>query len=67
MIPTSWTPVTSSNIAALKWEDGSLHVRYRDGAEHAIEGVGPEEAESVLHASSVGKAVHALRKSKGKA
>lgn len=62
MLPTEWTPVASSNVSAVKWEDGTLYVRYQHGGEYAYPGVEAEEAESVLHASSVGKAVAALAK-----
>lgn len=61
MIPSDWTAVASSNVKALKWDAEGLRVRYGDGSEYLLRGVSGEEAESVLHASSVGKALAALR------
>lgn len=62
MIPTEWTDVASSNVSAIKWQDGDLHVRYRHGGEYVFKDVDATEAESALHASSVGKALDALSK-----
>ena len=57
MIPTNWASVDSSNVAAIKFDAaaGELHVRFHNGKTYAYEGVPPEEAESLFHASSPGQ------------
>lgn len=56
MIPLQWSTVISSNLDAIKYDPGTaeLGVRYRNGREYVFEGVPPEEAEALYHASSPG-------------
>jgi hypothetical protein len=49
------TRVRSSNLASVGWENGTLHVQFRDGRTYAYEAVPPETAKSLTEASSPGK------------
>lgn len=56
MIPTDWTSVASTNVAAIKYDaaERKLFVRFHSGSEYEYSDVPPEEAESLFHASSPG-------------
>lgn len=56
MIPANWASVDSSNVKAVKYDAaaGELHVQFHNGKTYAYEGVPPEEAENLFHASSPG-------------
>ncbi len=53
------TPVTSSNVAALGYdeENQELHVEFLGGGLYIYEGVPPEVAFKVQTATSIGKAI----------
>lgn len=63
MIPLQPTMVDSSNVHSLWWEDGKLMVRFKHGGTYSVPAT-QQEAETALHASSVGKHIDALMKSR---
>jgi hypothetical protein len=52
-------PVTSSNIATVAWEDGTLYLTFNKGGHYAYESVPKSTFERMLKAESVGKFFHA--------
>lgn len=54
MIPTDWSPVASSNVEAVKYDPGesALHIKFKSGKVYVYDGVPPEDAEGLYHASS---------------
>lgn len=52
-------PVFSSHITHVGYEDGQLHVLYKNGKTSVYEGVPPDVANGVIGAPSIGTAIHA--------
>ena len=48
------TPVRSSNVAAVGYEDGTLYVEFHSGATYAYEGVGEAAYQDLLTDPSPG-------------
>ena len=57
------TPVTSSNIKALGWEDEVLTVEFATGKTYEYQNVGKPMFDTLVGAESVGKTFIALIKS----
>lgn len=57
-------PVTSSNIAAIGYEKGTLHIRFRSGNIYAYYHVPESIYNNLMAASSHGKYFHANIKGK---
>lgn len=55
MEPVTYTPVESSNVAAVAWHGGDLFVRFHSGGTYRYEGVPRGVFESLLAAPSKGK------------
>lgn len=49
------TPVDSSAVSAIGWEDGVMHIRYKSGETYAFAGVSEDDAEALKHAPSIGR------------
>jgi hypothetical protein len=49
------TPVKSSNVAAVGWENGTLYVEFLSGSTYAYEGVDEVAYQDLLGSSSVGQ------------
>jgi len=47
-------PVSSSNIAAVGYEDGTVYVQFLNGTSYVYKGVPEHEFKNLLTASSVG-------------
>lgn len=61
------TPVESSNVSAVGYEDGKLVVQFHNGDVWEYEGVDELEYREVLQADSVGSAIHEIKRTrKGK-
>lgn len=62
--PGGWkmkmTEVKSSNIQAVGWDNGILHIRFKNGATYSYEDVAGAEFNALLSAPSVGKHFHAM-------
>jgi hypothetical protein len=52
-------PVSSSNVASIGWEDGTLEVEFRSGHLYQYDDVPEEEYERLLGAGSVGRYLNA--------
>lgn len=61
------TPVKSSNIAKLGWNDGVLHVEFSNGGLFSYSGVTSQMYEELMRAGSIGShfAKHIRTKHKG--
>ncbi len=61
------TPVKSSNIAELGWNDGVLHVKFSNGGLFSYSGVTSQAYDELLKAKSIGAhfAKHVRPKFKG--
>ena len=57
-----WTPVKSSNIAAMKLETGELFVKFLNGGIYSYADVALTKFEELVGAESVGRAFHKLVK-----
>lgn len=47
--------VSSSNVAAVGWENNVLHVHFLNGGQYTYDGVPQEEFENLKNADSVGQ------------
>lgn len=54
MTSVSYTPVSSSNVAAVGYEDSDLYVKFNNGSEYKYSGVPSSIYEQLLNAPSVG-------------
>ena len=55
------TPVKSSAVLSMGYEDGILEIEYPGGRVYRLEGVSPDQYDAVLQADSIGRAVNALK------
>ena len=55
---STWQPVSSSNIAAIKHDGTALWVEFRSGGQYKYDGVSASDAEDMLMASSPGGYFH---------
>ena len=55
-----FTPVESSNVAAIGWEADKLCVRFRDGAEYEYPGVTEQQYKDLMAAPSKRRALNGL-------
>jgi len=55
------TPVKSSAIESVGYEDGIVEVCYRGGRVYRMEGVSQEQFDALLQADSLGRAINSLK------
>lgn len=51
---TNYTPVSSSNVEGVAYEDGDVYVKFLNGSEYKYEGVPASIYQELLNAPSVG-------------
>ena len=57
-MPVKLVPVSSSNVKAVGYEDGSLHVVFKNGDHYVYSDVDPDTYEELKTSSSVGSYLH---------
>ena len=55
------TPVKSSAVEAVGYEDGVMEVVYRGGRRYRMEGVSQDQYDALLTADSIGRALNSLK------
>ena len=57
------TPVKSSAVLSVGYEEGILEVKYRGGRIYQMEGISQDQYDALLTADSIGRAVNSLKAS----